>query len=98
MSTSYIEPGSPSENPFLESFNGRLQDELLNIEEFGSITEAKLVIEDLAPRVHHLQAPLRIRRPLSKRVRRNHNQPQNTHGTRAHHRGPVTEHVPSIAV
>jgi putative transposase len=46
MTTSYIEPGSPWENPFVESFNGRLRDELLNIEEFGSITEAKVVIED----------------------------------------------------
>jgi putative transposase len=46
MATSYIEPGSPWENPFVESFNGRLRDELLNIEEFGSITEAKILIED----------------------------------------------------
>jgi putative transposase len=46
MATSYIEPGSPWENPFVESFNGRLRDELLNIEEFGSIAEAKVVIED----------------------------------------------------
>ncbi len=44
--TAYIEPGSPWENPYVESFNGRLRDELLNIEEFGSITEAKLIIED----------------------------------------------------
>jgi putative transposase len=44
--TSYIEPGSPWENPFIESFNGRLRDELLNIEEFDSLTEAKLIIED----------------------------------------------------
>jgi transposase InsO family protein len=46
MATSYIEPGSPWENPFVESFNGRLRDELLNIEEFGSLTEAKVLIED----------------------------------------------------
>lgn len=46
MRTSYIEPGSPWENPFVESFNGRLRDELLNIEEFGSIAEAKVIIED----------------------------------------------------
>lgn len=46
MATSYIEPGSPWQNPFVESFNGRLTDELLNIEEFGSITEAKVLIED----------------------------------------------------
>ncbi len=44
--TAYIEPGSPWENPYVESFNGRLRDELLNIEEFGSLTEAKIIIED----------------------------------------------------
>ena len=43
--TSYIEPGSPWENPFVESFNGRTRDELLNIEEFGSLLEAQVVIE-----------------------------------------------------
>jgi putative transposase len=44
--TAYIEPGSPWENPFVESFNGRLRDELLNIEEFACLTEAKVLIED----------------------------------------------------
>jgi putative transposase len=43
--TSYIEPGSPWENPFVESFNGRVRDELLNIEEFGSIIEAQVITE-----------------------------------------------------
>jgi putative transposase len=43
--TSYIEPGSPWENPFVESFNSRVRDELLNIEEFGSITEARVITE-----------------------------------------------------
>lgn len=43
--TSYIEPGSPWENPFIESFNGRVRDELLNIEEFGSLLEAQVLIE-----------------------------------------------------
>jgi transposase InsO family protein len=43
--TSYIEPGSPWENPFVESFNGRVRDELLNIEEFGSLLEAEVVTE-----------------------------------------------------
>lgn len=44
--TTYIEPGSPWENPFVESFNGRPRDELLNIEEFACLTEAKVIIED----------------------------------------------------
>lgn len=46
LGTVYIEPGSPWENPWIESFNGRARDELLNIEEFGSLTEARIVIED----------------------------------------------------
>ena len=45
-SSVYIEPGSPWENPWIESFNGRARDELLNITEFGSVTEARILIED----------------------------------------------------
>ena len=43
--TTYIEPGSPWENPFVESFNGRARDELLNIEEFANVFEARVVVE-----------------------------------------------------
>ncbi len=43
--TIYIEPGSPWENPYVESFNGRVRDELLNVEEFGSLAEAQVLIE-----------------------------------------------------
>ena len=43
--TAYIEPGSPWENPFVESFNGRVRDELLNIEEFGSLLETQVIVE-----------------------------------------------------
>jgi transposase InsO family protein len=46
LGTIYIEPGSPWENPWIESFNGRARDELLNITEFGSLTEARIIIED----------------------------------------------------
>ncbi len=42
---SYIEPASPWEKPFVESFNGRVRDELLNVEEFGSLTEATAIVE-----------------------------------------------------
>lgn len=44
--TSYIEPGSPWENPFVESFASRFRDELLSVEAFASLREAKLVSED----------------------------------------------------
>ncbi len=41
----YIEPGSPWENGYIESFNGRMRDELLNREIFYSLKEAKVLIE-----------------------------------------------------
>ncbi len=44
-STAYIEPGSPWENGYVESFNGKLRDELLNGEVFNSLAEAKVLIE-----------------------------------------------------
>jgi len=43
--TLYIEPGSPWENGYCESFNGKLRDELLNGEIFCSLKEAKILIE-----------------------------------------------------
>ncbi len=43
--TLYIEPGSPWENGYNESFNGRLQDECLKVELFNNLTEAKIIIE-----------------------------------------------------
>ncbi len=43
--TLYIEPGSPWENGYCESFNGKLRDELLNGEIFYSLKEAQIVVE-----------------------------------------------------
>ena len=43
--TAYIEPGSPWENGYCESFNSKLRDELLNGEIFYSLKEARIVIE-----------------------------------------------------
>lgn len=45
MKTLYIELGSPWENGYHESFNGKLRDELLNGEIFYSLPEAKVLIE-----------------------------------------------------
>ncbi len=42
----FIEPGSPWENPFVESFNSRVRDELLAVESFCCLTEAKVMVED----------------------------------------------------
>ncbi len=43
--TLFIEPGSPWENGYNESFNGKLRDELLNCEIFYTLKEAKILIE-----------------------------------------------------
>ena len=45
VKTLFIEPGSPWENGYVESFNGKLRDELLNGEIFYMLTEAKVLIE-----------------------------------------------------
>jgi transposase InsO family protein len=44
--TLFIEPGSPWENGYNESFNGKLRDELLNGEIFYTLKEAKVLIEE----------------------------------------------------
>ncbi len=46
VKTLFIEPGSPWENGYIESFNGKLRDELLNIEIFTTLTEARVLIEE----------------------------------------------------
>jgi putative transposase len=45
VKTLYIEPGSPWENGYIESFNGKLRDELLNGEIFTTLLEAKVLVE-----------------------------------------------------
>jgi putative transposase len=46
VGTLYIEPGSPWENGYIESFNGKLRDEILDREVFYSVKEAKVIVED----------------------------------------------------
>ncbi len=46
VKTLFIEPGSPWENGYIESFNGKLRDELLNREIFTTLTEARVLIAD----------------------------------------------------
>ena len=45
VSTLFIEPGSPWENGYCESFNGKLRDELLTMEIFSTLKEATILIE-----------------------------------------------------
>ena len=46
VKTLFIERGSPWENGYIESFNGKLRDELLNREIFTTLTEARVLIEE----------------------------------------------------
>jgi transposase InsO family protein len=64
--TAYIPPGSPWENPFVESFNSRLRDEFLNIELFSSLPETKLLAEQhrIEYNVYRAHSALQGRTPL----------------------------------
>ncbi len=55
VKTLYIEPGSPWENGYVESFNGKLRDELLNREIFATLTEAKVLIEQWRKEYNHVR-------------------------------------------
>ena len=44
--TVFIEPGSPWQNPYVESFNARVRDELLNMIEFYTLEEAEVLVAD----------------------------------------------------
>lgn len=46
VGTLYIEPGSPWENAYIESFISHFEDELLNSELFGNVKEAKVLVEE----------------------------------------------------
>jgi transposase InsO family protein len=53
VKTLFIEPGSPWENGYIESFNGKLRDELLNREIFTTLEEAKALIEQWRQEYNH---------------------------------------------
>ncbi len=53
VGTSYIEPGSPWENGYVESFHSRFRDECLACEEFTTIPEARAVISDWRSTYNH---------------------------------------------
>jgi transposase InsO family protein len=53
--TLFIEPGSPWENGYIESFNGKLRDELLNGELFYTLKEAQILIEHWRREYNHIR-------------------------------------------
>jgi transposase InsO family protein len=67
--TAYIERGSPWENGYIESFNARLRDELLEGEIFYSLREARIVIESWRRHYNTLRphASLRYKPPAPER-------------------------------
>jgi putative transposase len=66
----FIRPGKPVENAFIESFNGRLRDECLNVHQFTSIEDARTKIE--AWRIDYNQW---LRRSETRPVRRSRSKP-----------------------
>ena len=51
--TAYIEPGAPWQNPYIESFNGHLRSELLDLESFNTLLEAQLLLDDWRLEYNH---------------------------------------------
>jgi putative transposase len=51
--SAYIEPGSPWQNAYVESFGGRVRDELLSVELFSCLAEAQVLIEDWREDYNH---------------------------------------------
>jgi transposase InsO family protein len=70
VKTLFIEPGSPWENGYIESFNGKLRDELLNREVFYSLVEAKILIEQWRKEYNQIRphSALRYRPPAPKAI------------------------------
>ena len=58
--TLYIEPGSPWQNGFVESFHGRFRDECLNREQLHTLTEARVVIGDYREEYNRLRPHSRL--------------------------------------
>jgi putative transposase len=55
VKTLFIEPGSPWENGYIESFNGKMRDELLDREIFYTLKEARVLIEDWRRIYNHIR-------------------------------------------
>ena len=69
VKTLYIEPGSPWENGYNESFNSKLRDEILNTEIFYTLKEAKVLIERWRGRIARSDTDRRPRKPSCQTLR-----------------------------
>jgi putative transposase len=70
VKTLFIEPGSPWENGYIESFNGKLRDELLNREIFMTLQEAQVLIEQWRQEYNQIRphSSLRYRPPAPEAI------------------------------
>ena len=94
IKTIYIDPGSPWQNGFVESFHGRFRDECLNQEVLWTLTEARVVVADFRHHYNHshphgklgYQSPVRFAaqnpRPVSS-VEAGQNHPTQLHTNHA---------------
>ncbi len=73
----YIDPGSPWQNAYVESFNGKLRDELLAVEIFTTLLEAKIMAEDYRQSYnkHRLHSSLNYMTPDEFTLNWHHNNP-----------------------
>lgn len=55
VKTLFIEPGSPWENGYIESFNGKMRDELLDREIFNTLEEARVLINQWRKEYNHFR-------------------------------------------
>jgi len=71
VNTLFITPGSPWENGYNESFNGKLRDEVLNIEIFDTLLEAKVLISRWRNEYNHIRphSSLGYRPPAQEAIR-----------------------------
>jgi putative transposase len=60
IKTIYIEPGSPWQNGFVESFHGRFRDECLNREQLWTLTEARVVVGDYREKYNQVRPHSRL--------------------------------------
>jgi len=63
VGTDYVPPGQPWKNGYIESFNNRVRDECLNMNEFHSLLEARVVIEDWKEDYNNRHSSLAYRTP-----------------------------------
>ena len=60
IKTIYIDPGSPWQNGFVESFHGRFRDECLNREQLWTLTEARVVVGDFRNKYNQVRPHSRL--------------------------------------